>query len=391
MKVTKSKWLDEPRIVCGLMTGTSLDGIDCALVKFYCGENRDIKFELLQWDIIEFTDTIRSLIINIIEKPAPVSLFSDLNFLLSHLYYDAINLILQKAGIPLSYLDAIGIHGQTVWHKPEPTHIVGYEIASTLQIGSISALSALIQKPVVGDFRSNDIALGGQGAPLVPIFDYSFLASKEKNVIALNIGGISNLTIIPRNATKDIILAFDTGPGNIFVDMAMQKLYNTTYDNNGEIASKGKLINNLFLKLKEIEFIYKQPPKSTGREYFSRDLFNSIVSDFVNVYPNEDIIHTLTFFSSWNIAENIRRFAIPESNLIVSGGGALNNNLIELLKRELPNTIIEKSDKYHIPVEAKEAICFAYLACLRILEIPSNLPPVTGASRESILGVLALP
>lgn len=373
------------------MTGTSLDGIDCALVKFYVDNYREIKFDLIDYNFTEYNDEVKQLISKIIEEPIPVSLLSDFNVLLSHIYADSINSFLDKVQIPLDKLNAIGIHGQTIWHSPNAKNFFGYRIASTYQIASISTLAALLGVPVIGDFRSNDIALGGQGAPLVPIFDYSFLASKEYDVIALNIGGIANITYLPRGCSKNDVIAFDTGVGNIYIDLAANDLFGKSYDKEGLLASQGKLIDELFDKLKNLPFTYEKPPKSTGREYFSKDLYNKLINDLINKYPAYDIIHTFTYFTAWSIAYNIKEFSNPTSKIIVSGGGALNNCLMSMLKEFLPDAIIITSEDIGIPIEAKEAICFAYLACLRMLSLPANLPSVTGASRESVLGVLALP
>jgi len=282
-------------------------------------------------------------------------------------------------------IDAVGIHGQTVWHEPgkESTGRITY------QLGGVSALAQLLGTTVVGNFREADTALGGQGAPLVPIFDYEFMGTEEDNIIAVNIGGISNMTLLPRGCTKENVIAFDAGPGNVLIDYAMRVLYNRAYDEDGEVASTGTIIPKLLDMLKENPFIYEEPPKSTGREMFGVDLIHKILDEFGQQHLAKDIITTLSHFTAWCISHNIKLFGKIDSEIIFSGGGSHNKYVLSVIKEELADSTIRISDEIGIPADSKEAICFAYLAYRTLGGLPGNIPSVTGASREAVLGVTA--
>ncbi len=386
-----SEWLSKPRYVCGIMTGTSVDAVDIAIALF-SNHDGNFKFEIIATGCYEISEQIREFIFRIISEYVPVSDISLLNFVLANIFSDSVKKLCRNSRFPLKKIDALGVHGQTLYHGPNDKYKEYMEFSSTFQAVSISALSKLLNKPVVGDFRPADIALGGQGAPLVPIFDYEFLRDSNENRIVLNIGGIANLTLLPADCKKGDVKAFDTGPGNVFIDMAVQKYFNLNYDKNGEIARKGTLIPELMNNLKSVPFITKLPPKSTGRERFSKDYFFYLIDEYSSSNTmNEDFVRTFTEFTEWSIAENIRLFAKNPKRIIASGGGSDNVFLMELLKKELPNVIIDKSDSFGIPSDFKEALCFAYLAYLTLSGLPGNIPSVTGASNETVLGVIAMP
>ncbi len=384
-KKLHEEWLSKPRIVCGIMSGTSLDGVDAAIAEF-SNDNGKHSFTTISYLTIPFLKEIRQEVLDIIEHEAPVANVARLHYALPQLYAEAVRAVCSQAGFKTSHLDAIGVNGQTVWHAPHD------EIASTLQLGSISTLAQELQIPVVGDFRAADIALGGQGAPLVPVFDYEFLKDKNSNVIALNIGGISNITLLPKNCTPESVMAFDTGPGNVWIDGATKQYFGKNYDENGNFAREGRSLPRLLNALKEINYIKESPPKSTGRELFTPEKLEKFLKDYASPHsPGEDIVRTLTEFTAWSIAENIRLFGKTDSRLIISGGGVHNSVLLEVLKVELPEAEVVKSDADGLSSDAKEAICFAYLAYRTLGGLPGNLPSVTGASRAAILGAVALP
>ncbi len=373
--------------VCGLMTGTSLDAIDIAIVDF----TKDIgmiNMQLIDYTSVDFPDAFRSKIKNLLNTPT-LSDISDLNFALSKQYSEAIIRFCTLQSIDYDSIDIISSHGQTLWHNPMIKDFAGVDINSTLQLGNGSALAKFSRKPVISDFRSGDIALNGQGAPLVPRFDYDFLSQKDKNVISLNIGGISNITYLKAGTSELDVIAFDTGCGNVLLDMTVKKYFNKDYDNNGEIAKSGKLNPQLLSRLFNCEYFELFPPKSTGRE-----LFNSHYLDMrlrgINILP-EDIIHTLSVFTADSIYRQTIKFACSPDILIIAGGGAYNSFIVDYLRSKFKSTEIKTSDDYNIPVSAKEAICFAYLGYRTLLGLPSNMPSVTGASRESILGSISLP
>ncbi len=383
--IDKKKWLSKPRIVCGLMTGTSLDGIDVAFCKFSNSEKKH-SFELICFNTYPFSEETKNILKEIISKNRFIDDISFIHFALSKLYADAIIDLCKKNSIELKDIDAIGMHGQTVWHQPHQLEFENLKISSTFQLGSGSSLAKLLNIPVVFDFRSADIALGGQGAPLVPIFDYNFLKSSKENLVCLNIGGISNITFLPKNCTESNVIAFDTGPGNVWIDLIAKEYFNLNYDKDGDLARQGIINSSLLNKLQSIDFIKQKPPKTTGRELFNMQTLFDLISD----EPKNDLITTITYFCAWSIAKNISLFINQVEKIIISGGGAKNKFLIELLMNELPGIIFKTSDELGINSDAKEAICFAYLAYRTLAGLPGNIMSVTGASKETILGVFAI-
>lgn len=377
--------MENEKVIIGIMTGTSLDSVDTALCKFY-QENGTYKFTLLHYNEYEINQEIRELIFRIINNQFTIKELSQLNFYLAHLFAECSRKVCKEINFNYDNVEAISIHGQTLWHNPTPELFADKYINSTLQLTSISALSALVQKDVVGDFRSADIALGGQGAPLVPIFDYHFLKNQNDNVVALNIGGIANITIMPKNCNIEELIAFDTGPGNMLIDIAMNKLFNKKFDKNGEIAKSGKIISDLLVELKKINFIYQNPPKSTGRELFNEQLLNSIIKPD---YLDFDIIRTLTEFTANSISLNIEKYAPINSKVIVSGGGRKNSFLFQLLQEKLINYKVMNIDGIGINGDAKEAVCFAFLGYLNKISNFGNVKSITGAKNSIILGVNA--
>lgn len=390
--ITEKEWLSASRTLCGLMTGTSLDGVDVAIVEFSSNENNKHSLKLIAFDTYPFSESVKELALKIIENKASLQDITLFHYLLPQVYAESIRKLCDDSSFPIANIDAIGMHGQTVWHEPTPMRIDKYDVAGTLQLGSPSALANILNIPVVGDFRVADIALGGQGAPLVPIFDYKFLRSETENVIALNIGGIANITYLKIGCKENDVIAFDTGPGNSLIDEACKNYYNINYDKDGEIAQKGKLIPELLENLMNNPYIRQNPPKSTGKETFNLDyVLNKIESSkLTNKYP-EYIIRTLSEFTVRSIALNIKLFASPEAKIIISGGGANNSFLMKLLTDQLPLSKIIKSDEMCIPSDAKEAIAFAYLAYRTLGGLHGNLPSVTGAKREAVLGLIAIP
>lgn len=378
------KNIEEP-IIAGIMTGTSLDGVDVAIIKFFA-HNNDFHFQQLAFNSYKYNNDFKAKLISIIEKKASIEIISEVNVELAYIYSDSILELCRDSSINLNDIDAIGMHGQTVWHNPDS------KIPNTFQIGSVSALSKILNKIVVGDFRVADIILGGEGAPLVPIFDYHFLRSQNEDRIILNIGGIANITYLPKGCSIDDVKAFDTGPGNALIDIFSKKYFGLDFDSSGNIASKGYVIDYLLNKLKENPFIIKPPPKSTGKEFFNQEyILNFLNSLNLHQEKPENIIRTLTEFTIWSIVKNIQLFCSSNATIIASGGGIHNNFLMKRLNEELLNYTIHKSDVFGINPDAKEAICFAFLAYLTLYNLPGNITSVTGAKRRTILGVISLP
>jgi anhydro-N-acetylmuramic acid kinase len=376
-------------LICGLMTGTSLDGIDCALAKFSVDSKGKHQMEIISSLTDEMPFEIKDKISSLIVSPDKVHIsdISMLNFALPKLFDSSIRKLCSESGTDIADIVAVGMHGQTIWHDPTADRLRNMSTASTLQIASASVLSALSGTKVVADFRSADIALGGQGAPHVPIFDYNFLSCADEDIITLNIGGISNITIMPAGCSEEEISAFDTGPGNTLIDYAMRRAYGREYDRDGKIARSGFLIPDMLEELMSLPYIKSKPPKSTGRELFNPDLIRQFMLD--NRYLPEDIVRTLTEYTALTIAENIKIFASEKATIIASGGGIRNLFLKELLNEKLPDSKIVTSDEYGIEGDTKEALCFAYLAYRRLLGLHGNVQSVTGASGKVLCGIIA--
>lgn len=381
------EWLSKPRIVLGMMSGTSLDGIDICASCFSVSQNGKHQFELFHWKTYPMDQELRENIKQCIQHEISIKDISFLQKEITHAHANIVNQYLDEFSLDRNSIDLLSVHGQTVWHSP-PSENNSYS-GHTYQLISIPALSALTQICSIGDFRSADIALGGQGAPLVPIFDKEFLCDSEVDTIAINIGGMANMTIIPADSTLQLS-AFDTGPGNILIDEAMISFFGKKYDTNGSFAKAGRRINRLWDNLCELEFITEKPPKSTGREFFNKQLLQDILEvSFVNTFPSEDIIRTLTDYTAWSIAENIRLFGPQKARVLIAGGGAHNPVLVQELKNQLPDFSFYTSEELGIPADAKEALCFAYLGWRSLAGLPGSLKEATGISKPQILGSIA--
>jgi len=388
LKDFRKLWLSKPRLICGIMTGTSMDAVDIALCKIRINDN-SFGIDLLNKHVKKMPDYIRSLILDISSGLTAIKDISFLNTALSHLFYQEIKKLCCKSRIEIFDIKAIGIHGQTLWHEPEGNKLFDEVIKYSYQAGCGSTLATLAAVPVVNNFRAADVALGGEGAPLAPIFDYHFLRSSSEDVIALNIGGMANITYMPKNCKKEEVIAFDTGPGNVLIDSYANEVYGKKYDHNGDIARSGKVIGELFSYLQSDVYIIKDPPKSTGREKYNMTFINDLIHRYVG--NDRDIIHTFTKFTAWSIAENIKLFANPKSKIFVAGGGRKNSFMMNTLKQYLPEAKIIDKDNIKIPTDIKEAMIFAFLAYLNLGGIPGNMPSVTGATRETILGSVSFP
>lgn len=382
------------KYVVGLMSGTSLDGVDVALVEI---KNNWIETRINLVGFIEypFPDGLKSVILrNSQKETSNVEDISQLNFLIPQLYFNAIESLCNQINFDMSKIDLIGTHGQTIHHLPNSTEYYGFTVASTLQIGDPSVLAKLTGKITVGDFRPSDIALGGQGAPLVPYFDFLLFHSNEKNRGLLNIGGISNITILNKEKGQNNVFAFDTGPGNMMIDILMKRFYNKEYDDNGAIACSGKLNEDLLVALiTKDNFIEVKPPKSTGREYYGMEFLLPLFDEFKDI-PTEDWLHTVTKYTAYSIFRNYEKFIKEETKLdelFISGGGAKNKFLYESLATYFEDVEVKVIDEIGVSSDAKEAICFAVLANETISGNPSNIPRTTGASKPTILGKICLP
>ncbi|MGR3293076.1 MAG: anhydro-N-acetylmuramic acid kinase [Candidatus Scalindua sp.] len=380
------------RNVIGLMSGTSCDGIDACLVKI-TGNGLSTKVDIIGFDTYPYENEIRELIFEAsCKETGTVDKICQLNFILGKLFADAARQIAGSLSVPLSEIDIIGSHGQTIYHISSLKEENDKEVRSTLQIGEPSVIAQETGVTTVADFRTGDIAAGGEGAPLVTYADFILFGSDGIGRAIQNIGGISNVTFLPTGGNINEIIAFDNGPGNMIIDRFAEIITDgrLKYDKNGELASKGKLNKDLLERLSAHPYLSKSPPKSTGREdfgvQFSDDLYKVLRQDNIDVY---DAIATITAFTAKSISDSYRKFIKPcykIDEVIISGGGVRNPVLFQFLKDYLEDTSINKVDDFGIPSDAKEALAFAILANETISGNPGNVPSATGAKESVVLG-----
>jgi len=386
-------------IVAGVMSGTSADGIDVALVRLSGGlsfaksEQRlpggSYAIKLLGHAAFPYARDVRKAVLSAMNATsASVADLSRLNVRLAELYAEAVLAAQRKFRLKV---DLIGCHGQTIYHQGDGRPFLRQKIATTWQTGEGSVLAARSGVPVVSDFRPADMAVGGKGAPLVPFFDYTFYRHPRIGRIVQNIGGIANLTAIPAAAALNQVRAFDTGPGNMVVDAVAERLFHLPYDRDGKIAASGNVLNPVLRDLLRVSFFRKPPPKTAGREEFGREFVTRFLERCGRA-SKADVLATATALTANSIAAALRRFVLtPRASyreFIVSGGGAKNPTLLAILADELApmGLTLRLSDEFGLPSEAKEAVAFALLAYETWHRRPSNVPSATGAKKPAILG-----
>lgn len=383
------------RIVCGLMSGTSVDAVDVALVRI-AGCGRETEAELLQFHEAAFADEVRELILTNSEvSTSTVSDICVLNTLLAGLYAEAVEECCVRAGMSTEEIDLVGMHGQTLYHLPDALDVAGHAVRGTFQAGNAPALAAALGAPVVSDFRSADMARGGQGAPLVPYADYILYHSEETNRALVNIGGIANITWLPAHGAERDVLAYDAGPGNMVVDALMRYYFDAGYDDGGATARRGRLNRDLFGWMTAHPYFRKSAPKTTGREAFGQayiDQLLEMAADF-DITDPADIIATASQLTVSCIATELRAVAdrIDSCAVYVSGGGAKNAFFMEGLRHALGPDIVYRSEDIGINGDAKEAMCFAVLANEWLFGNRANILSVTGAPEKALLGSISIP
>lgn len=382
------------KLVIGLMSGTSIDGIDAALLEIR-GNGLKTKFKELFFKTYPYPHGLKEYVLkNSLKETSNVEDICRLNFLIGKLFAKAAIKLCKDFGISIEQIDLIGSHGQTIHHLPKEKILFGERIKSTLQVGDPSVIAKLTGVITVGDFRVGDMALGGQGAPLVPFFDFLVFRSENLNRALLNIGGISNITLLKKGATINDVIAFDTGPGNILIDLLMKQYLNKKFDKDGKVAFAGKFNKNLFERILMIDdYLNKKPPKSTGRERYNEDFLKKSLAGFENL-PVADIINTFTEYTAYATYYNYKKFLskiCSISELLVSGGGSNNSYIINSLKKYFGTSVkVNKVKSKLMSVDSKEAVCFAIFANETISGNPINIPSVTGATKETILGKICL-
>jgi anhydro-N-acetylmuramic acid kinase len=384
-------------VVAGVMSGTSADGIDVAVVRL--ADHPHGRFELIGHAEYPYPKKVRAAVLAAMNaSQANVADLARLNFLLGELYSEAVLATEQQFRVKV---DLVGCHGQTLYHQGEPQRFLGRKLTATWQTGESAIIAARVDAPVVSDFRPADMAAGGKGAPLVPFLDYLLFRDARVGRIVQNIGGIANLTAIPAGAAASDVIAFDTGPGNMVIDAITEDLFGQPFDRGGKIAASGKVLEKVIGKFLQRDFFKSNPPKTAGREEFGREF----VRDFLRSCRGsrkQDVVATATALTANSIADAVRRFVIKNSNvakkkafheMILSGGGAKNATLVSMLTTELAplEVRLRFSDEFGLPSAAKEAVAFAVLAHETWHRRTSNVPSATGASRAVVLGKISYP
>ena len=387
------------RLVLGLMSGTSVDAIDVALVRIAPSITQNAAHARLEnFATVPFPAAVRAEVLRVAEgaRVTPGDI-SQLNFRLGRLFAEAALRACRKFRVPPRRISLIGSHGQTVFHQGRPSRFLGANVASTLQIGEPAVIAAVTGITTVGDFRPADMALGGQGAPLVPFVDYLLYRDARRGRAVLNIGGIANVTIIPKAAPPRSVLAFDTGPGNMVIDALVRHFTRgrRSYDAEARMAFRGRLLPALLDTLLGEKYFWQPPPKSAGREQYGQPYVEQILAwgRRRRARP-EDLVHTATVLTALSIAGALHRWVLPRTpiaQLIVSGGGARNPLLLAQLCAALGGVEVTTTEALGLPGDAKEAFIFAVLADETLHGRPANLPSATGASRPAILGKLCYP
>jgi anhydro-N-acetylmuramic acid kinase len=382
-------------IVAGIMSGTSADGIDVALVKI-SPRGSAPKLTLLAHRAFPFSKPLRQAILAAMAGQSDAHStttpeLARLHWRLGIAYAEALRATIDSTKIKP---DLVGCHGQTIYHQGVPAPYAGRRFACTWQLGEPALIAAEISVPVVSNFRPADIAAGGQGAPLVPFLDYVLFAHPIRARVLQNIGGIGNLTVIPAAAPQEKVIAFDTGPGNMIIDALMQHLFATPYDRNGRTNARGKILEPVLRAALKEKFFRLSPPKSAGREQFGAAYAQRLLAACRKHSKRpEDAIATATALTADSIADAVRRWVLPLTaaapiDVIVSGGGARNATLLTQLRDRLAplHCTVATTDSIGLPAEAKEAAAFALLAYQTWHRRPGNVPSATGATRPAILG-----
>src|SRR5579859_1353895 len=408
----------KPMLVLGMMSGTSVDGIDVSLVQI-SGAPPNLQIKLLNHTSVAFPAAVRKEILRVAEQtPISSGELSQLHFRLGHIYADAALAACKKFRISPRKIDLVGNHGQTIFHQGKAVPYLGAQTASTLQIGEGAIIAARTGITTVSDFRPADLALGGNGAPLVPFADYALYRHPKLGRISLNIGGIANITVIPANAKPSQVFAFDTGPGNMLIDALVSHFTRgrQRFDKNASLAQQGRAIPALLDELLRDPYLKLPPPKSTGRECYGAVYVKKLLAlgKKHHAKPN-DLIRAATLFTALSIVDALNRFVLPKHaihQLIVSGGGAQNPLLLAQLSALLgaqisspvgaryiasfsskmkPSSAIEvfPSAELNVPTDAKESLAFALLAYETFHQRPSNIPSATGARGPAILGKIS--
>ena len=378
--------------VIGLMSGTSADGVDAALVEIVSGGAQPA-IRLAAHETVPYPSGLRERILAVASGGSTEDV-CHLNAYLGELFAEAAVQVARTAGVPLADVNLIGSHGQTIHHLPAPRQEGARAVRSTLQIGEPAVIAERTGVTTIADFRPRDMAAGGEGAPLTPIVHHTLFAHPERGRVILNLGGIANLTVLPARSDSSSVTGFDTGPGNVLLDefVRVTGLSPLGYDEDGRLAARGQVQPNLLEELLQHPFVRRSPPKSTGREVFGPAFIEEFRRrlDVARLSPLDGLA-TLAAFTIEAVARNLREFVFPKvevHEVIVTGGGARNAFLMRLLTGAAPQCAVTSVDALGVPGRALEAMAFAWLAYLTATGRPGNLPVVTGARGPRVLGCI---
>jgi anhydro-N-acetylmuramic acid kinase len=362
------------------MSGTSLDGIDVAIVDI-----RGQRIQPVATHSVPYPKAVREAILGVSNTMTHTGAIARIHFLLGELYAEAIRATCRLKRLPMSSIELCGMHGQTIFHEGAPVKFLGRPIASTFQIGDPAVVAERTGLRVISNFRERDIAAGGQGAPLVPYVDYLLFRHRRIGRVALNIGGIANITVLPAGVARENVIAFDTGPGNMVIDALVYRLTEgkQNCDRDGRIARRANIHARMLESMLSDPYFKLPPPKTTGRELFGREFVGGLIATGI---PIEDLIATATEFAARSIAAAILNYADRVKEVIAAGGGVRNRWLMTRLDELLPGLDLRISADYGINPDAKEAIAFAVLAHEFAKGRAGNLPSATGARRAVLLG-----
>lgn len=373
--------------VAGIMSGTSLDGIDVAIAEI-TGRGARQQIRVAAFGTAPYPEQVRAALLGVSNATAHVAEVARLHVLLAELYASAFHAVCRAKGVDPATVELIGCHGQTIYHQGIAAPFLGQKISTTLQIGDGSFLAELTGTNVVSDFRMRDMAAGGQGAPLVPFLDYVVYRHPKKTRVALNLGGIANIAYLPAGAGPEAVVAFDTGPANMVMDQLVERFSNGRkhFDENGDLAVAGKVDRKLLNALLRDPYYRKKPPKSAGREQYGPDLVDQIVKAGL---PPADAIATATALTAVTVARAIQRFCPGAQEVIASGGGVHNLALMAMISQQLAPITVAPSGAFGVNPDAKEAVAFALMAYETWHGRPSNVPSATGARKPVILGKIS--
>jgi anhydro-N-acetylmuramic acid kinase len=378
-------------IVAGVMSGTSADGIDVAVVQIAPGKLRP-KLKLLAHEGFPYPAALRRAVLAAMNAVSTsTSELARLNWRLGIAYAEAVAATAKKHRVKL---ELVGCHGQTLYHQAREERYARRTFACTWQVGEAQAIASATGVPTVSNFRPADMFAGGQGAPLVPLLDYVLFSDAKRGRVLQNIGGIANLTAIPAGAGADKVIAFDTGPGNMVIDALAQELFGLQFDRNGRIAARGAVLTQVLEGILKEAYFKRKPPRATGREQYGREYSARFLKECNRHSKNpEDALATATALTAESISESYAQFVRAKLkgapvDYIISGGGARNGTLMGMLTRrlELMDCRVTAIETFGMPAEAKEAVAFALLAWMTWRRLPGNIPAATGAKRPVILG-----